>query len=273
MDNDCSRIERARAALGKAAVYGSRITLHHAAAADRLPFPQSFANLIVAEDGIVSGELSATASQVIPLLQPAGGVACLGPLRAASSAAAKGRVEDWLGKTKAHWDFVETSLGGWVVAGRELPPGTGAWTHQYGDAGNSANGQEDLQGVTSTDRLEVQWLGRPGGHFGLDRNPRMPAPLAINKRLFHQGMNRIAALDSYNGAVLWSLEIPALRRVNMPRDAGNWCADPHHLYVAIKDRCWVISAQSGEVIRTLSLSSAMPFISNPVGTTPPPANC
>ncbi|NLF71683.1 MAG: PQQ-binding-like beta-propeller repeat protein [Candidatus Anammoximicrobium sp.] len=256
VDNDCNRIERARAALGKAAAYGSRITLHHAAAADRLPFPQSFANLIVAEDGIVSGELPATASQVIPLLQPAGGVACLGPLRAASSADAKGRVEDWLGKTKAHWDFVETSLGGWVVARRELPPGTGAWTHQYGDAGNSANGQEDLQGVTSTDRLEVQWLGRPGGDFGLDRNPRMPAPLAIHGRLFHQGMNRIAALDSYNGAVLWSLEIPALRRVNMPRDAGNWCADPHHLYVAIKDRCWVISAQTGEVIRTLSLADA-----------------
>ena len=71
-----------------------------------------------------------------------------------------------------------------------------------------------------TDGLEVQWLGRPGADFGIDRNPRMPAPLAVNGRLFHQGMNRIIALDSYNGAVLWSLEIPALRRVNMPRDAG-----------------------------------------------------
>ena len=162
----------------------------------------------------------------------------------------------WTGTEMVVWGGYQNDSGDSFNDGARYNTGTGAWTHQYGDAGNSANGQEDLQGVTSTDRLAVQWLGRPGGDFGLDRNPRMPAPLAIHGRLFHQGMNRIAALDSYNGTVLWSLEIPALRRVNMPRDAGNWCADPHHLYVAIKDRCWVISAQTGEVIRTLSLADA-----------------
>ena len=90
--------------------------------------------------------------------------------------------------------------------------------------------------------------------LGIDRNPRMPAPLAVNGRLFHQGLNRIIALDSYNGAVLWSLEIPALRRVNMPRDAGNWCADPDRLFVAVKDRCWVIAAGTGELLRTFPLA-------------------
>lgn len=254
VDPDRGRVERVRATLARAAAYGSRITLHHVASLDRLPFPHSFANLIVTESCLVGGEFPATADQVIPLLQPAGGVAWIGPLSGSSPGEAERRAAPWLGDTTAPWAWVDTDLGRWVRAGRELPPDTGAWTHQYADAGNTANSQEGLQGATGTGEFVVQWLGRPGADFGLDRNPRMPAPLAVNGRLFHQGMNRIAALDSYNGAVLWSLEIPALRRLNMPRDAGNWCADREHLYVAIQDRCWVIAAASGDVVRTLPLA-------------------
>jgi outer membrane protein assembly factor BamB len=255
VDNDHARIAKARALLGKAGVYGSRITLHQADSLDGLPFPKSFANLIVADASLASGNLPATAAQVLPLLQPATGVACLGPLRAATQTDVTNHVTQWLGGMKARWDLEGSEAGSWVRVQRDLPPDTGSWTHQYGDAGNSANSQEGLQGVGGTDGLEVQWLGRPGADFGIDRNPRMPAPLAVNGRLFHQGMNRIIALDSYNGAVLWSLEIPALRRVNMPRDAANWCADPERLFVAVKDRCWVIAAGTGELLRTFPLAA------------------
>lgn len=254
VDTDPDQIARARAVLRKAGVYGSRITLHHVDSLASLPYPNSFANLIVVDDLPASGELPATAQQVIPLLQPATGVAFLGPWRSATPPEVKNRITKWFGEMKANWDLVNSDTGGWVRVKRDPPPDTGSWTHQYGEAGNTANSQEGLQGVARTDRLEVQWLGRPGADFGIDRNPRMPAPLAVNGRLFHQGMNRIMALDSYNGAVLWSLEIPALRRVNMPRDAGNWCADPDHLYVAVKDRCWVIAAGSGELLRTFALA-------------------
>jgi len=254
VDNDRDRIARARALLGQAGVYGSRVTLHQADSLDSLPFPKSFANLIIADASLAAGKLPATAAQVLPLLQPATGVACLGPLRSTTQTDLKSHVMQRLGEMKAKWDLVGSEVGSWVRVQRVLPPNTGSWTHQYGDAGNSANSQEGLQGVAGTDGLEVQWFGRPGADFGLDRNPRMPAPLAVNGRLFHQGMNRIIALDSYNGAVLWSLEIPALRRVNMPRDAANWCADPDHLFVAVKDRCWVIAARTGELIRTFPLA-------------------
>jgi hypothetical protein len=66
------------------------------------------------------------------------------------------------------------------------PPleGSGEWTHQYGDAANTANSGETLSGTRSTNDLTVQWVGRPGGDFGIDRNPRMPAPVAANGRLF-----------------------------------------------------------------------------------------
>lgn len=99
----------------------------------------------------------------------------------------------------------------------------------------------------------MQWFGRPGADFGIDRNPRMPAPLAANGRLFHQGLNRIAAIDAYNGAILWSLEIPLLRRVNMPRDASNWCADNDFIYVAIRDRCWRLTASNGDLHQAYTL--------------------
>lgn len=254
VDPDRARLARTRARLAQAGVYGTRITLHHAESLKDLAFPPSFANLIVADGPVELGTLPASAAQVIPLLQPATGVAFLGPWPAPTQPAVKARLETWLEGMKVPWDWADSEAGRWVRLRRELPPDTGSWTHQYGEAGNTANSREGLQGVTRTDRLQVQWLGRPGADFGIDRNPRMPAPLAVNGRLFHQGLNRIIALDSYNGAVLWSLEIPALRRVNMPRDAGNWCADAERLYIAVKDRCWVVDAASGEVIRTVPLA-------------------
>lgn len=254
VDTDADQITLARALLRKAGVYGSRITLHHVESLDRLPYPQSFANLIVADDLPASTGPPRADAQGIPHLQPATGVACFGPWRSANQSEVKDRVTKWLGEMKVNWDFAKPEGYDWVRIRRTPAADTGSWTHQYGEAGNTANSNEGLQGVARTDRLEVQWLGRPGADFGIDRNPRMPAPLAVNGRLFHQGLNRIAALDSYNGALLWSLEIPALRRVNMPRDAGNWCADPDHLFVAVKDRCWVIAGDSGELLRTFALA-------------------
>ncbi len=133
------------------------------------------------------------------------------------------------------------------------PPleGIGEWTHQYGDAANTANSGESLSGAKSTNDLTVQWLGHPGGDFGIDRNPRMPAPVAANGRLFHQGHNRVVALDAYNGHVLWSLEIPDLRRVNIPRDSSNWCVSADKLFMAVKNRAWIHDAATGDRIATL----------------------
>lgn len=257
LDDNRDQVHRARARLRKSGMYGSRMTLRQVDSLDRLPFPRSFANLIVLGASPTNATSPVVCDQVLPLLQPITGVACIGPFPSTAQHEINRQIEQWLGQRKARWDLAESDGNLWLRARGNKPPDTGAWTHQYADAGNSANSQEGLQGVTATDRLEVQWLGRPGADFGLDRNPRMPAPLAINGRLFHQGLNRIIALDSYNGAILWSIEIPALRRVNMPRDSGNWCADSDHLYVAVKNRCWVIAGGTGELIRTLPLAASI----------------
>jgi SAM-dependent methyltransferase len=254
---DAGRLARARAALGRSGVYGTRITLRTAALA-ALPFPTSFANLIATDDPIPPDRLGEAVATVLPWLQPATGVACLGPFTPADRASAAARLVAALAGLNARANWVEAGGSVWLRVVRELPPDTGSWTHQYGDAGNTGNSREGLQGVASTDRLTVHWLGRPGADFGIDRNPRMPAPLAVNGRLFHQGLNRIVALDSYNGAILWSIEIPALRRVNLPRDAGNWCADRQRLFVAVGDRCWVLAAASGELTTTFQLPASDP---------------
>jgi len=57
VDKDRGQIARARALLGKAGVYGSRITLHQADSLDSLPFPKAFANLIVENDPLAARNL------------------------------------------------------------------------------------------------------------------------------------------------------------------------------------------------------------------------
>jgi outer membrane protein assembly factor BamB len=66
-------------------------------------------------------------------------------------------------------------------------------------------------------------------------------------------MDRLVALNAFNGAVLWSYEIPALRRLNVPHDCSNWCADDDHVFVAIKDRLWIFDGRTGVLKSALQL--------------------
>lgn len=210
VDTDIEAVKKARRDLNEAGVYGSRAVVYHVKSLDRIPFVGEFANLAV-----LNGE-DIDRGEVMRLLKPGSGVAVSGAKK-----------------------FVRPALSD-----------TGVWTHQYGKADNSAYGGETLQGAVNVDQFRVQWLGRPGPRYHPDRNGRKPAPLAINGRMFGQGLERLVGIDAFNGSILWSLEMPPLRRFNMPRDCGNWCADSERLYVAVKDRCWVVDAADGVVSQT-----------------------
>lgn len=248
-DEDAAAIGEARKRLRAAGVYGTRVTVRHVSSLAKLPFTSGFANLVVSESLLAAGQCPGTAAEMFRVLRPQGGVACLGVARAEQ----KGTVEQWL---KAGGVKYEADDGLWLTVKRGPLPGAAWWSHQYGNPGNSSYSGETLQGVSQTSDMALQWLGPPGADFGLDRNPRMPAPLATNGRLFHQGMNRLIALDCYNGAVLWSLEIPDLRRVNMPRDASNWCADDERLFVAVKEKCLSFDGGTGWLVRAYGLPEA-----------------
>ena len=253
VDQNAQRVAEMRNLLRRSGVYGKRITVRHVSSLAQLPITSHFANLIVSERIIAGGTWAGDAKEVLRLLRPEGGVAYLGRPRGAPSRPDTDALEAWVKTASIEYVKRDTDAGLWVKITRPALPGAGSWTHQYGNPGNSAYGRDTLQGATKTGDLEVQWIGRPGADFGIDRNPRMPAPLSVNGRLFHQGLNRLIALDAYNGAILWSAEIPDLRRVNIPRDAANWCADSDCLYVAVRDNCWVFDGYTGSRKATYAL--------------------
>ncbi|MFT5465991.1 MAG: outer membrane protein assembly factor BamB [Verrucomicrobiales bacterium] len=213
-DTSAERVAAARKFFYEAGIYGSRVTVTRVESLQQLPVTSCFADRVISR----AEPTNALLKEIDRILAP-GGVAVL-PDKA---------------------------------IGKPRPDDFGEWTHQYGDSGNSAASGDSLSGARSTSDFQVQWVGRPGADFGLDRQSRMPAPLAVNGRLFHQGMNRIVALRAANGAVLWSMEIPDLLRLNMPRDSSNWCADDARLYVAMHEKSWVLDAETGELETALKV--------------------
>lgn len=217
-DDDLDKINALRTELADAGIHGSRITLLHLPHLKDIPLTSCIGNLVCTERKTPP----CSASELIRLTRP------------------KGR----------------TILPDKTLSTRPPIPGSGEWTHQYGPPSNTTYSNERLGGAQAVDELELQWIGRPGANFGIDRQPRMSAPLATNGRMFHQGLNRLMALDAYNGQILWGMEIPDLRRVNVPHDSANWCADENNLYVAVKELLWVLDGATGKRITTLKLTSS-----------------
>lgn len=146
---------------------------------------------------------------------------------------------------------------------RESVEGSGVWSHMYGQADNSAFGGEHLSNASERQDLVTQWIGRPGPRYQTDRQNRKPSPLAAGGRLFLQGQQRMIALDSYSGTVLWSVESPTVMRWNVPHDCSNWCADDEGIYVAAENQAWFVDGRTGEITRQFKV---------PVNQDQPPEN-
>ncbi|NOY80284.1 MAG: PQQ-binding-like beta-propeller repeat protein [Kiritimatiellaeota bacterium] len=243
LDTDATRVTSARKRLVRAGVYGVRATVLRIASATRLPFNGLIGNLVV----VRRPEFFRAGKK---LVEPYG-VLLAGTLRNSPSDAMGGGLLPADGTRFAgipeNAEQVEGGLARWRRWECPALPDSGEWTHEYGRADNSAFGGESLRGAVSTRQFAVQWLGRPGPRARPDRNGRMSSPLAVAGRLFSPGLNRMIALDAYNGAVLWSLEIPGFLRCNIPHDSSNWCVDAAHVYAAVRDKCWRITAADGVV--------------------------
>ena len=248
VDTDPNKVAAARARFLQAGVYGSRIAVHHVESYAKLPFVGRFANLIVSEDVMMNGRPVGDAAEVFRALRPNGGMLCLGQPAGSGAPLDREALSAWWAETGLDATWRSGPDGEWFTAVRPELEGAGEWSHLYGRADNSAFGGESLGGASTTSEMTVQWIGRPGPRAQPDRNGRKPSPLSTSGRLFVQGLHRVIAVDAFNGSILWSLEIPALERFNMPRDCSNWCADDDHVYLAVKDRCWQIDAATGDVM-------------------------
>ena len=250
---DAATVARARQALKAAGLYGSRVSIIQSPLS-KLPHTKDSFNLIVSADLLTATNCPGQSAEMFRVLRPGGGVAWVGyPTGVAGELSNWPALDTWVRSgifaTNAS---ILSDAGRFVQVTRHPLPGIGTWSHGYGDPGNTAC-SHDQRIIGSGMRL--QWFGLPGPRGMIDRGCRNPQPLSVNGFLFTEGLNRLSAQDAYNGRIYWSLEIPKLIRVNIPRDTSNTCADESSLYVVVRDKCWQLDAYSGELKQYYPLQS------------------
>lgn len=239
-DEGC--VAKARSMLDAAGLYGTRVSVHHAQL-DTIPYGPFTWNLIVSDRMLFDEKLPGTLSGLERCLRPAGGVIVLGAWDSGDprqqSAFTSYREA---GTFDGEWHQLDFGGGSFWVNKRNRLEGTGEWTHQYGHADNSACSKDDrIRG-----EMMVQWWGRPGARPMPDRGNRNPAPVSAAGRMFVQGNRTLFGMDAYNGTILWSKQIPTMRRANMPRDGSNMVATDEYVLVALGGSCVAFDAQTGE---------------------------
>jgi outer membrane protein assembly factor BamB len=253
LETDREKIAALRRQLQDQALYGSRVAVLRVDSLEQLPLPSHFANLVVSDRGLTGEQPGGRAAEAFRLLRPQQGLGLFGQPPGVEPALPAELLENYFEQDGIEADIVSDETGIWAEFRKPRLAGAGEWSHQYGRADNSAFGGELLGYTSVANEFETQWVGRPGPRYQPDRNGRKPGPLSTSGRLFAQGLERIVALDGYNGTILWSAEIPELRRFNIPRDSSNWCADRDSVFVAVKDRCWRFDAQRGDLIQQYTL--------------------
>lgn len=254
VDTDEKKVAAARAALAKTKLYGPRVTVDHLDL-NVIPYASYFANLIVSDSLLTTGEVPGVPTDVARHLKPIGGQFCFGvPDNApdAIKAKAKQSIAAWLVATKLGEEKakVETAAN-WSRLIRGPLPGAGEWSHQYGNAGNtSSNDDQRIKGG-----LSVLWYGDPGPGKMVNRHNGAVGPLSVNGRLFIQGETTVMAYDAYNGTQLWEVPNPgALRNgVFAGREPGNMAATDDALFMVIGDGCVEFDAATGKIVHTFPL--------------------
>lgn len=246
VEPDAAKVQRSRELLAAAGLYGHRVAVHQRGF-DAIPYSNFFANLIVSETTIRTGELPQDVAGIARCLKPVGGVLCLGrPSDAEPVPAAE------LQRVLRHSGLEDQSelavFDGWGMLTRGRLPGTGDWTHQYGGPANTA---------VSADRrisgdLGVLWYGDPGPGDMVNRHEGAVGPLAMNGTLFVQGETTIKAYDAYNGVHLWTHENPAALRTGVfqNQNPGNLAAGEGCLFYFVGQQCLQLDAQTGQVVAT-----------------------
>ncbi len=252
------------AALDAAGLYGARVVIEHGELS-QVPFSDYFANLIVSEDALVSGQMPGDAAEAFRMLKPLGGTNLHRPTgggRRQGPAAAAGGDAAVAGRGGIDGGEVSEEDGVWLDFRRGPLPGAGSWTHQYAEPGNTTCSDDQLVRCP----LGVLWFGNPGPGQMAERHRRAAAPLAINGRLFvlgegtanriGVGENTVMAYDAYNGLKLWERKIRGALRVSVTHDAGNSAANDDSLFVAVGDECLRLDAATGETKLTYKMPPA-----------------
>jgi outer membrane protein assembly factor BamB len=264
VESDRGKAEAARKALNAAGVYGARVLVEHCDLS-QVPFSDYFANLIVSEQALVTGQMPAGAREAFRMLKPLGGTICIGQPAAARGAVPplqKAAMRQWAADAGIEEGTFSDDEGLWLNFRRGALPGAGSWTHQYANPGNTTCSDDQLVRCP----LGTLWFGNPGPGQMAERHRRAAAPLAVNGRMFvlgegqanriGVGENTIRAYDAYNGLKLWERSIRGALRVSVTHDSGNSAANEDSLFVAVGDQCLQFDAATGQTVRAYEVPGA-----------------
>ncbi len=247
VEPDAKNVAAARANLSRAGLYGTRIVVHQGDPAD-VPYSNYFANVIVSDTFVKTGVLVGDAKKLVRHLKPLGGTIVVGrPASAPGKSVEMSAVTDWLRQTALDDQSQVADDNGWATLKRGALPGAGSWSHQYGNAANTAVSLDTrLKGD-----LGVLWFGDPGPGDMVNRHEGAVGPLATGGRLFVQGEDSISAYDAYNGTSLWKYENPKALRTGVfqNQNPGNLAASDDRLFHFIKEQCFELDAATGETKR------------------------
>ena len=247
VEADAKKVATARENLAKSGVYGSRVTVHQFDAAD-IPYSNYFANLIVSDRFVKTGQSPTNPALVARHLKPAGGIMCLGQPDSDNAASAATVLTTAFSDEGLKADEVtQRTSHGWAMMSRKILPGAGSWSHQYGNPANTAVSDD----TRVSGGLGVLWYGEPGIDDMVNRHDGAVGPLAVGGRLFIQGETNIRAYDAYNGLFLWQHDNPKGIRLGvfMNVSPGNLVATDDRLYHFVGEDCFELDAATGKEIR------------------------
>jgi len=243
VEEDAGKVEKSRRLLDSAGIYGNKVSIIHGDLKN-LPFNKYFANLIVSDKLLISGNFPTTSDEIYRVLKPYGGIACLGIKNGN-----KHFIDQWIHNSKEKCEKKDA----WVTIKRGIVPGAGEWTHLYAEPGNTACSKDSVEGP-----FEIQWFGQPGPRDMINRHSRPMSPLFKDGRLFVPGDNRIICVDAYNGTPLWNRYVPDSRVLGALRDCGTMAVTSDHIYIAAGQTALGFKVEDGDQDITLEAPQVIP---------------
>jgi len=241
VEPNVEKATRARQSLHAAGLYGHRITIH-TWKLDEIPYSNFFANLIVSETAIRTGTAPFSGEQVARHLKPVGGVLCLETTKPESVEVARKLITE----TGLDSESKVENKAEWTTLVRGKLPGAGDWSHQYGNAANTAvSSDKRIQGD-----LGVLWYGDPGPGEMVNRHDGAVGPLAIDGKLIVQGENTIQAYDAYNGVHLWTHTNDGAIRTGVfqNQNPANIASGLGCVFHFVGDKCLQLDATTGRLV-------------------------
>ncbi len=245
---DAEKVAAARQTLADAGLYGHRVTVIQAAA-DELPFSNYFANLIVSDRYVSTGQSDTDPASVMRHLKPLGGQIVLPIDGESSDVEVTGFLQDAANRAGLVDDEAQVVVSDEVLTlTRGALPGAADWSHQYGNPANTAISRD----TRVKGGLGVLWYGDPGPGDMVNRHDGAVGPLAVGGRLIIQGDTTIKAYDAYNGIHLWTYENEKAIRTGVfqNQNPGNLAASEDRIFHFLGDECFELDAATGETLAT-----------------------